>query len=190
MGQADPVEGLKKGVKILGDRTHENLESCILHLSGSPTRSYHGIDMEVPIPIHRFHVGYGFGTSNGTVMHEFEEFLARVLGGAIRDVQLRIGEDDRIIMLGELRGGEERRIPLDLNEHGYVCVDYSYIDGGADECIQTGEILVGLEDKHDRSEGVENFGSLVGRTSNSETLDYHDPYMARRWAKHLHGYRI
>lgn len=190
MGQADPIEGLKKGVKILGDRTHENLESCILHLSGSPTRSYHGIDMEVPIPIHRFHVGYGFGTSNGFVMHEFEEFLARVLGGAIRDVKLRIGEDARIIRLGELRGGEERRIALNLIESGYVCVDYSYIDGGVDECIQTGEILVGLEDKRERSEGVGAVASVDGRTSSAGSWDYHDPYMARRWAKHLHGYRL
>ncbi len=32
--------------------------------------------------------------------------------------------------------------------------------------------------------------SIGGRTSSVESWDYHDPYMARRWAKHLHGYRL
>lgn len=31
---------------------------------------------------------------------------------------------------------------------------------------------------------------IGGRTSSVESWDYHDPYMARRWAKHLHGYRL
>ena len=31
----------------------------------------------------------GFGVSNGFVMHEFEELLARLLGGATRDIPLR-----------------------------------------------------------------------------------------------------
>ncbi|KAK9267584.1 hypothetical protein L1049_010012 [Liquidambar formosana] len=194
MGQADPVEGLKKGVKILKDRAHKNPQSCILHLSDSPTRSYRAIDLEVPIPIHRFHVGFGFGTSNGFVMHEFEEFIARMLGGVIRETQLRIGEEARILRLGELRGGEERRIPLELGECGHVCVGYSYVEGGLDECITTGETVVGIGDKRERSDDADGATgsdvSIGGRTSSVESWDYHDPYMARRWAKHLHGYRL
>ncbi|RVW33579.1 hypothetical protein CK203_080022 [Vitis vinifera] len=193
MGQADPIEGLKKGIKILEDRAHKNPQSCILHLSDSPTRSYHAMNMQVPIPIHRFHVGFGFGASNGFVMHEFEEFLARLLGGVIRDIQLRIGDDGRIIRLGELRGGEERRIPLDMGDCEHVCVGYSYVEGGIDDCIRTGETVVCAEDKTETSESAEVGGgdvSLGGRTSSVESWDYHDPYMARRWAKHLHGYRL
>ncbi|PSS10451.1 E3 ubiquitin-protein ligase dma1 [Actinidia chinensis var. chinensis] len=190
MGQADPIEGLKKGVKILGDCTHKNPRSSILHLSDSPTRSYHRIDMENSIPIHRFHVGFGFGTSSGFVMHEFEEFLTRALGGVIKEIQLRIGENARILRLGELRGGEERRIPLILGESGHVCVEYSYIEGGIDECIRTGEILAGIRDERERVDGTEAVVSVAGRNSSVESWDYHDPYRARRWAKHLHGYRI
>ncbi|KAK3009113.1 hypothetical protein RJ639_014909 [Escallonia herrerae] len=189
MGQADPTEGLKKGVKILGDRTHENQRSCILHLSDSPTRSYHGFDLEAPIPVHRFHVGYGYGTSNGFVMHEFEEFLTRVLGGAIRDLQLRIGEDARIVRLRDLRGDDERRILINMADSEHVCVDYSYVEGDIDECIRTGRITVSFGDKSGRSVGTETVASVGGRTSSVEGWDYHDPYMARRWAKHLHGYR-
>ncbi|XP_059658617.1 E3 ubiquitin-protein ligase WAV3-like [Cornus florida] len=190
MGQADPNEGLKKGIKVLGDRAHKNPQSCILHLSDSPTRSYQCINMEVPIPVHRFHVGYGFGTSNGFVMHEFEEFLARVLGGVVKGIQLKIREDSRIVRLGELRSGEERRIPLNLGDSGHVRVEYSYVEGGVDECIRTGEILVGAEDKSGSTDCTEAVMNTGGRTSSVESWDYHDPYMARRWAKHLHGYRL
>ncbi|XP_022714465.1 uncharacterized protein LOC111274074 isoform X2 [Durio zibethinus] len=192
MGQADPIEGLKKGIKILEDRAHKNLQSCILHLSDSPTRSYHAMNLQLPIPIHRFHVGFGFGTSNGFVMHEFEEFLTQLLGGVIREIQLRIGEDARIIWLGDLRGGEERRILLDLGECVHVSVGYSYVEGGTDECIKTGETMVSIEDKRETDVGDRDTAiSIVGgRTSSVENWDYHDPYMARRWAKHLHGYRF
>ncbi|KAJ4981428.1 hypothetical protein NE237_032265 [Protea cynaroides] len=190
MGEADPTEGLKKGIKILDDRAHKNPRSCILHLSDSPTRSYlgHGIDMQIAIPVHRFHVGFGFGTSNGFVMHEFEEFLARLLGGVTRETQLRIGENGGVVRLGELRGGEERRIPLDLGDSEFICIGYSYMEGGMDECIRGGEIVVSVEDKTESSHGGRDV-SIGGRTS-VEGWDYHDPYMARRWAKHLHGYRL
>ncbi|XP_059436177.1 probable E3 ubiquitin-protein ligase EDA40 [Corylus avellana] len=186
MGRADPFEGLKRGIKILEDRVHKNLQSCILHLSDSPTRSYHAVNMEVPIPIHRFHVGLGFGTSNGFVMHEFEQFLLRMLGGVIRDIQLKIGEEVncRIIRIGELKVGEERRISLDLGEYGDdVHVGYSYVD----ECTRTGETVVSVGDK---SNATGRDVSIGGRNSSVESWDYHDPYMARRWAKHLHGYRL
>ncbi|GFZ03368.1 agenet and bromo-adjacent homology (BAH) domain-containing protein [Actinidia rufa] len=170
MGQADPIEGLKKGVKILGDCTHKNPRSSILHLSDSPTRSYHRIDIENSIPIHRFHVGFDFGTSSGFVMHEFEEFLTRALGDVIKEIQLRIGENARILRLGELRGGEERKNSINFG---------------------TGEILAGTRDERERvDDGTEALVSIAGRNSSVESWDYHDPYRARRWAKHLHGYRI
>lgn len=193
MGQADPIEGLKKGMKILEDRVHKNPQSSILHLSDCPMRSYHSVNVEMSIPIHRFHVGLGFGSSNGFAMHEFEEFLGRLLGGVIRELQLRIGEDGRIIRLGELRSGEEKRILLELCEEEHVYVQYSYAEGGADECIRTGETLVSLEDKGERRDSTDSAVrdmSIGGRNSSVESWDYHDPFMARRWAKHLHGYRM
>lgn len=192
MGQADPSEGLKKGIKILEDRVHKNPESCILHLSDSPTRSYHAINMEVSIPIHRFHVGFGFGTSNGFVVHEFEQFLSRMLGGVIRDVQLRIGEDSscRIVRIGELRGGDEKRVSLDMVEYGHVRVAYSYVEDEVDECIRTGEIFLSVGEKSNPLGAAGRDVITGGRTSSVESWDYHDPFMARRWAKHLHGYRF
>lgn len=228
MGQADPVEGLKKGIKILQDRAHKNPDSSILHLSDSPTQSYHAaMDMDLPIPVHRFHVGFGFGTSNGFIMREFEEFLAGLLGGVIRDIELRVrvGEElscSRIIRIGELRGGEERRILLDLGESGHACVEFSYSEdvGEVDERFITGETLVSLGDTKSTN-AVDGSAVAVaaeaeaeveaeagaagggdgggggrrdvigcGRPSSVESWDYHDPYMARRWAKHLHGYRL
>ncbi|KAL5579697.1 hypothetical protein UlMin_012139 [Ulmus minor] len=203
MGQADPFEGLKKGIKILQDRTHKNPESSILHLSDNPTQSYHAAtNMETQIPVHRFHVGFGVGTSNGFIMHEFEELLAGLLGGVIRDIQLRVrigeeGNGSRIIRIGELRGSEERRILLDLGESGHACVEYSYSEdvGEVDERFMTGETMVSLGDcKNNVEEAGNEAGSRdvlnSGRPSNVESWDYHDPYMARRWAKHLHGYRL
>lgn len=204
MGQADPVEGLKKGIKILEDRVHKNPESGILHLSDNPTRPYHAVSMELPsTPIHRFHVGFGFGTSSGFVIQEFEEFLAKMLGGIVREIQLRIcgaGEEvgsGRVIRIGEIRGGEERRVLLDLGDCTHVYVEYSYIEGEIDECVRrTGETVVGLEDHKgddDVIEGAEETGrdmNTGARSSSVESWDFHDPYMARRWAKHLHGYRL
>jgi len=203
MGQADPVEGLKKGIKILEDRVHKNPESCILHLSDNPTRPYHAVSMELPsTPIHRFHVGFGFGTSSGFVIQEFEEFLAKMLGGIVREIQLRIcgaGEEvgsGRVIRIGEIRGGKERRILLDLGDFTHVYVEYSYIEGEIDECVRrTGETVVGVGEHKDDvlengEETVRDMNTGGGRSSSVESWDFHDPYMARRWAKHLHGYRL
>ncbi|XP_057429709.1 E3 ubiquitin-protein ligase WAV3-like isoform X2 [Lotus japonicus] len=207
MGQADPVEGLKKGIKILEDRVHKNPESCILHLSDNPTRPYHATSMELPsTPIHRFHVGFGFGTSSGFVMQEFEEFLGKMLGGIVREVQLRIcgaGEEagsGRVIRIGEIRGGEERRILLDLGGcTTHVYVEFSYIEGEIDECVRrTGETVVGVGEHKSGGDVAESGEESVrdmmstagGRSSSVESWDFHDPYMARRWAKHLHGYRL
>ncbi|KAL6207291.1 hypothetical protein ACLB2K_024535 [Fragaria x ananassa] len=204
MGQADAVEGLKKGIKILQDRVYKNQDSRILHLSDTPTRSYHAaLNMDVPIPVHRFHVGFGVGTSNGFIMHEFEEFLRRLIGGVVRDIQLRInttGEaSSRIVRIGELRNGEERKILVDLSVCGHICVGYSYIeDGEIDEPITTGETVVSIGDDKSNinldeaaSAGSGTSGPIIGgRPSSADSWDYHDPYMARRWAKHLHGYRL
>ncbi|XP_030490959.2 probable E3 ubiquitin-protein ligase WAVH2 isoform X1 [Cannabis sativa] len=214
MGQADPVEGLKKGIKILQDRAHKNPESGILHLSDSPTQSYHAsmMNMEVPIPVHRFHVGFGYGTSSGYIMHGFEEFLAGLLGGVIREIQLRVrtgneSANGMVVRIGELRGDEERRVLLDLGESGHACVEYSYSEdvGEVDERFITGETLVSVGDSKsdaeesglaEEAEEVAGGGSGGGgrkdaigggRPSSVESWDYHDPYMARRWAKHLHG---
>lgn len=193
-GQSDPMEGLQKGIKIIEDRAYKNSHCSILHLSNSPTRTYQCTDDEIPfpIPIHRFHVGYGpyvHGTSNGFVMNEFKEFLARVVGGAITEVQLRIGESGRIVNVGELRSGEERRIPLDFEESRNVRLEYSYksyySDAGTAECSRTGEAVVVVDDGSPPLERT-----LVGRSNGCESCwGYDDPYRTRRWAKHLHGYR-
>ncbi|KAK4765111.1 hypothetical protein SAY86_026201 [Trapa natans] len=199
-GQADPTEGFKKGVKILEDRVHKNPRSCILHLSDGLTRSYHSMNIEVSMPVHQFHVGFRFGASNGFVMHEFEKFLARVLGGVIREVQLRIGGQVSVVKLGELRVGEERRIVIDsYDEDDDIYIAYSYIEGGDGErtTTRTGEAMVSCGDKRDRRESgrqneewdESNVGG-AGRSSCVGGWEYHDPFMARRWAKHLHGYRL
>ncbi|KAG6418940.1 hypothetical protein SASPL_121147 [Salvia splendens] len=190
MGQADPMEGLKKGVKILEDRLHKNTQSCILHLTDSPSRSYHQFDMEVGVTVHRFHVGFGFGVSNGFIMHQFEEFLARTLGGAVTDVQMRIEQGTGIVRIEELRGGEERNVAVYLPDYGPVRIEYSYTEGGGDgECVRRGEAIVGGTDKGDGSGDGAGVG-IGGRMSSAENWDFHDPFMARRWAKHLHGYRL
>ncbi|KAJ0988182.1 hypothetical protein J5N97_006538 [Dioscorea zingiberensis] len=210
MGEADPVEGLSKGVKILEDRSHRNPLACILHLSDSPTRSRTYANEQVPtVPflVHRFHIGFGHGLSNGFVMHEFEEFLTRLLGGGVKDARLRIGDDNAGWMrLGDLRGGEERRIPVVDVVSGcrFVCVGYSYyVDGGGDhehedeERFRSGEVVVEVGEKSTEERGgcgvvcrVNEEGSAdEGRSSSVHRRDYLDPFMARRWAKHLHGYR-
>lgn len=45
--------------------------------------------------------GSGFGVSNGLLMHEFEELLARLLGVAIRNIPLKTWDDGQIIRLRE-----------------------------------------------------------------------------------------
>lgn len=208
MGQADAVEGLKKAIKILEDSTHKNPNSSILHLSDSRTQPHHLINLEFPVvPIHWFHVGLGFSISTGFVMQEFEEFLmTKVLRGIIKDIQLRIGDESSrstIISIAELRGDEEKRIVIDnllSDNEGHVRVRYSYVDGEVDdeECIKAGETLLSLGNKSHNSitfdeaarENREEDASLGGRISSVERWDYHDPFMARRWAKHLHTYRL
>lgn len=143
--------------------------------------------MHVPVPVHRFHVGFGFGASNGFVMHEFQEFLGRLMGGVIREAKVRVGFEGEWVRLGELTGGEERRIPVDLKEGcEFICVGYSYVVGSSDEQVVTGKTAVGFEEKGEsRSDGereaVGNNGGVC-----SDGRQYSDPFMARRWAKHLH----
>lgn len=191
-GHADPAEGIKKGTRILKDRTHMNPQSAILHLCDNPTgtsKSYRTIndaEMQRPIPVHQFHVA-----STGSIMHELEGLMAQLVGGGIRDTQLRIGgqEETRFVRLGELRGDDERRILLEMDESSdHVPIVYSYAEDGVamDECVRTGEAVVSFGDKRGIRD-VPDESITAGRTSSVETWDYHDPYMARRWAKRLHG---
>lgn len=194
-GHADPIEGIKKGIKVLKDRVHMNPHCSILHLSDNPTRIRGPFHMEMLIPVHQFHV-----SSAGPILHEVEGFLDELIGGGIRETQLRIGdgEDAKIVRLGELRCDEERRILLDMGEDdeccSHICVGYSYVENGfgmdSDECIRTGEVVVTSGDARQvHGHGVGENAETVngGRTSCVESWDYHDPYMARRWAKRLHG---
>ncbi|KAK3129822.1 hypothetical protein QOZ80_6BG0485140 [Eleusine coracana subsp. coracana] len=195
VGGTDPVGALHKGLKILEDRAHQNPSNCILHLSDHPVRNCLGLDMNHSnIPVHQFHVGLGFAVQSGFIMHEFEELLARLLGGVIGDTQLRIGENGGMVRLGELRGGEERRIPLDLvADCGFILVGYSYLEAGREDHLRTGEIAVGFEEKGDgRCSGTREMGLSIGGERRSccvDRRDYHDPFMARRWAKHFNVYR-
>jgi hypothetical protein len=194
VGGTDPVGALHKGFKILEDRAHQNPSYCILHLSDHPVRNCLGVDMNLSnIPVHQFHVGLGLAVQNGFIMHEFEELLARVLGGVIGDTQLRIGENGGMVRLGELRGGEERRIPLDLvAKCGFILVGYSYLEGVREDQLRTGEVAVGFEDRGDDGFGwTREMGLCIGgeRSCCVDRQDYHDPFMARRWAKHFNVYR-
>ncbi|KAG6510942.1 hypothetical protein ZIOFF_028989 [Zingiber officinale] len=190
LGEAEPAEGLRKGLKVLEDRTHRNPLAYILHLSDSPTQSYICRDLQFPIPIHRFHIGFGFGMSNGLVMQELDEFLARLLGGMIRDTQLRIGAEGEWILLGDLRGREEKRIPVDMADNcELLSVSYSYVEG-QEQRLSRGEVMVGREKKNDQNDDQFAGSDLSINTGGSNSIQrwgYLDPFMAQRWAKHLHG---
>lgn len=197
MSEADPIEGLKKGIKILEDRTHRNPDSRILHLSDNPTVPYHANNWvdPPPTPIHEFHVGFGVGSSSRFVIHEFEEFLAKMLGGNVGEIQLRIRGDGeeagtgRVIWIGEVRG-EEERIFLEVGDCRHVHVEYRYVEGGVEECvIRSGEVVLGVVE-NGVERGRDGMESGSGRDSCGRRWDFHDPYMARRWAKHLHGLRL
>ncbi|XP_074591030.1 E3 ubiquitin-protein ligase WAV3-like [Curcuma longa] len=198
LGEAEPAEGLRKAVKILEERRHRNPLACILHLSDHPTRSYVCRDLlQAPIPVHRFHVGFGFGFRSGFVMHELEDLLGRLVGGAVMDAQVRVGVG--VVRLGDMRGGEERRIALDwVADCGFTTVGYSYVEAlGAEQAVRTGEVVVvaaaAVEagEKTRRGEDNDDEWALIGGGSGcGEGGDYFDPLMARRWAKHLHGHKL
>ncbi|CAH8388820.1 unnamed protein product [Eruca vesicaria subsp. sativa] len=199
-GQADPSQGILKGIKVLKDRTYKNPQCSVLHISSSPISSYYPNSvMHRGVMVHRFHVGFGTETWNGFVFHKLEEFLENVLGGVASDIQLRIGMEGKIVRVGELRGGEERQVLLDLGGHVNVHLCYSYVEGDSNECIRRrGETTLSLvEDK----EGIESddcyesgggrgedyvCSNSVRRSINAGAWDYYDPFMARRWAKRLH----
>lgn len=124
-------------------------------------------------------------------MHEFEEFLARVIGEEIRDVGLRIGKEEMEVRVDDLRSGEERRIPVDLSgEIEFVQVRYEYKEWGCKEIMVNGEMELEIGEKGEGRKEDEEMSNGVGpRRSCGERWDYLDPFMARRWAKHLHGYR-
>ncbi|KAL2900673.1 E3 ubiquitin-protein ligase WAVH1 [Bienertia sinuspersici] len=152
-GHVDPVEGIRKGIKILKDRAYQSPFSSILHLSvhSTSSRHYRAInEMEVSmspfISVHQFHV-----VATNSIMHELDEFLGRLLNGTIQEVQLMIGNQDdaRIVRLGEIRGDEERRVVLEVDEsHEHICIGYSYVEGSHRnrERVRVGEntpLLVG-----------------------------------------------
>lgn len=191
-GQTDPSQGILKGIKVLQDRAYKNPQCSILHISSSSY--YPNSVMHRGVMVHRFHVGFGAETWNGFVLHKLEEFLETVLGGVARDIQLRIGMEGKIVKVGELRGGEERQVLLDLGGHVSVRVSYSYVEGDTNECIRRrGDTTLSLVDDKEgidtgdcgRDDDYMNSNS-VRRSMNTGTWDYHDPFMARRWAKRLH----
>ncbi|XP_020579958.1 uncharacterized protein LOC110024373 [Phalaenopsis equestris] len=192
IGEADPTEGLQKAARILEDRTHQNPNSSIMHLSDSPTEG--AIEQRA----HWFNIGFHLGDSSGFIMHEFEEFLARVIGEEVMDVRLTIGKEGRVVGIGDLRCGEERRIMVDLSgEMEFVHVRYEYKECGSKEVVVRGEMVVELGEKGDggnvegEEDEEEEMSSGFGpRRSCAERWDYLDPFMARRWAKHLHGFRV
>ncbi|ESQ39937.1 hypothetical protein EUTSA_v10000890mg [Eutrema salsugineum] len=190
MGQTDPCQAIFKGIKVLKDRAYKNPRCSILHISSDPMRSYYPSSvMQTGFMVHRFHVGFGAETW-GFVMHKLEELLEKVLGGVVSDIQLRFGMEGKIVKVGELRGGEEKQVLLDLGVHFNVRLCYSYVEGDTDECVRRrGETTLSLIDDN---EGVKTDEcdymntTSVRRSINTETWDYHDPFMARRWAKRLH----
>lgn len=196
-GGPSPFEGIQKGAKILEDRTHRNPIVRILHLSDSPNHAHTSLELgDVPFPIDCYDIGLGFGMPSELLMQEFEDFVSGLIGGVLRAVRLRIDDQIGWLRIGELRGGEERRIPLNLmRDCGYVVVGYSYVEGrGIEEEVNSGgEAVVCFEEK-DRSdsdcEERERHSSMsVARRSCGDRWEYLDPFMVRRWAKHLHGYR-
>ncbi|KAK1291462.1 hypothetical protein QJS10_CPB17g00330 [Acorus calamus] len=190
--EPDPSEGIQKALKVLEDRAHHNPVACVIHVADGPTLAC-AARQPAHVEMHGFHVGLGSGPS-GLVMQEFEEFLARVLGGVIREVQLRIGGDGggggTMVRLGELRGGEERRVRVEASEGGSVRVAYSYGEGAEGGFMQAGLVDVCGGDKAGRDDYEEGDGPGGRRRSSIsrvERWDCVDPFMARRWAKHLHG---
>ncbi|XP_031493529.1 E3 ubiquitin-protein ligase WAV3-like [Nymphaea colorata] len=189
VGDADQAEGLRKGVKILEDRAHHNQHARIVLLSDGPADAFSVPETQFQVPILHFNFRFGFGYNSidTCIKHEFEEFLAGLLGEVIRETQLRIGEKGMMVWLGELRGGEERRILVDLGECGLLSVGYSYVEGvEGEDCFRTGEVMVRVGETSDRNFSRRDM-STGGRWSSVERWDYHDPCMARRWAKRLHG---
>jgi hypothetical protein len=80
-------------------------------------------------------------------------------------------------------------------ECGFILVGYSYLEGGREDQLRTGEIAVGFEDKGDDRYGyvgTREMGLSISSERRSccvDRRDYHDPFMARRWAKHFNVYR-
>lgn len=126
-------------------------------------------------------------------MHEFEEFLVSVLGEEVREVRLRIGKEGRVVDFEGLRSGEERRVPVDwAGDAGFLYVGYEYRECDRKETTVRGEAVVEVGEKGGGAVagGEDDGGGVAARRSGgAERWDYLDPFMARRWAKHLHGCR-
>jgi hypothetical protein len=191
-----PFEGLQKGAKILEDRTQQNPITRILHLSDSQNHTHTSLELgDVQSLVDCYNIGVGFGMPSELLMHEFEDFVSGLLGGVIRAVRLRIDDQIGLLRIGDLRGGEERRIPVYLmGDCSYVVVNYNYVEGrGIDEAVRSGEAVVCFE-KNGRSdsdceERERHLNMTVARRSCGDRWEYLDPFMVRRWAKHLHGYQ-
>ncbi|XP_031480176.1 E3 ubiquitin-protein ligase WAV3-like [Nymphaea colorata] len=186
ISDVDHAEGLRKAVKILEDRTHHNPHARVLLLSDGPEEPFSCHDIQFQVPIFHFGLGFGLHSSNTCIKHEFEEFLSGLLGEVIKETRLRIGEKGMMVWLGDLRGGEERRILVDIGECGLISVGYNYVEGvEGEECLRTGEVMVRVGETTDSDFSRREM--TIGRRSSVEGWEYHDPCMARRWAKHLHG---
>ncbi|XP_078443619.1 uncharacterized protein LOC144713026 [Wolffia australiana] len=141
LGSADPAGGLRKAAQILRDRTHRNPVALVLHLTDGPPSQ--GPPADVPAPVRRFQVGRETGA--------LEECLWRVVGGSAREARLRIEEEGRVVFLGGMRGGDERLIPLSAaaggGGGGVVSVGYSYLGGGVEEKMMTGDVILAVPEK-------------------------------------------
>ncbi|ERN19070.1 hypothetical protein AMTRI_Chr10g233220 [Amborella trichopoda] len=207
----DPTESLSRGIVILEERAHRNPNACILFLSDGQIGGYHPLlDEQLSIPIHRFDFGPSFRVPDEFVRHGFEEFLVGLLGGVIRETELRLRVDgargEVLVELGDMGVGEERMILVEIGESKLVSVGYSYEEGGVEGGSRTGEMILGFRETRGRYNGGHERGmtdsrerchngvergvseaSSGGRRSCAERWEYYDPCMARRWAKHLHG---
>lgn len=186
LSDVDHSEGLRKAVKVLEDRAHRNPHARVLLLSDGPEEPFPWHDIQFQVPFFHFGLGFGLNSTSTCVKHEFEEFLSGLLGEVVRETRLRIGEKGMMVWLGDLRGGEERRILVDIGECGLISVGYNYVEGvEGEECLRTGEVMVRVGESSDSDFSRREM--TIGRRSSVERWECHDPCMARRWAKHLHG---
>ncbi|CAA0836543.1 Zinc finger (C3HC4-type RING finger) family protein [Striga hermonthica] len=172
--------------EVLGDRYHKNPRSCVVRLTWGQSGPHEQLVSEDSSVVQRLGFGLGAcGESSTAVLHEFEGFLARTIGGLAEDIRLRIGQRATIVRIGEMKGGEERNIQVCLDKCGRMRVEYSYGEGS---CVKTGDVVVGIEgDKwYGDCDGV-----VVDRSSgNYGNWNFHDDddeFTPRRLSRHLHG---
>ncbi|GER37533.1 zinc finger [Striga asiatica] len=175
--------------EVLEGRYRKNPQTCVVRLTWGPHGPHEGLVSEDSSVVVR-RLGFGLGGCGGSsaeVLNEFEGFLARTIGGLAEDIRLRIGNRGVIVRIGEMRGGEERNIPVCLDKCGRMRVEYSYSEGSS--CVKTGDV-VGIEgDKW----YVDCDGVVVDRSSRNygnwgfDDNDDGDEFTPRRLSRHLHG---